>query len=353
MNQEDIAVFTGTANPMLAFNIAQHLGLQLGNALVGRFDDGKVRVQIHEDVRGRDVYIIQPDGPPAGWFAESKELIVAAKRSAARVTVVIPYFSSGRGDRRDEPGKSIPAAKDAREYVATNVDRIVLFDLHADQIVGMFEAAGAEHVDALYFRPIILDRLAQIPAEELANSIVSPPDVGRLKVVRSLWKRLRAMGNPVALGVVDKDGSSATGIEEMTILGAFEGRHAHLLDDILGSGATAIEAARGVLERGALDVTYWVTHLVLPSRDTMERRLAVCEQLLQSPIKRIIVSDTLVLGDNERRILEPKLEIVSVAPLFAMVIKRLHDPRTGHRMSSLFELEGYRRGLNELHTASG
>lgn len=348
MNPQDIAIFTGTANPQLALDIAHHLGLQLGHATVGRFDDGKVRVQIHEDVRDRDVYVVQPDGPQSVWFEETKHLIVSAKRSAGRVTVVVPYFSSGRGDRRDEPGKPIPAALAAREYMATKADRVVLFDLHSDQIVGMFEAAGAEHVDALYFRPVILDRLSR---EDLSNVIVSPPDVGRLKVVRSLWKRLRAMGHPVALGVIDKSGTSSTGIEEMTVLGDFAGKNVILFDDILGTGSTAIEAARAALDHGAIDVTLWETHSVLPSRDSLDVRLAACERLASSPVKRIFVSDTLSLGQAEREILDHKLEIVSISCLFALVIRRLHTPRTGHRMSNLFELDGYRAGLAELPCA--
>lgn len=352
VNPHDIALFTGNAHPQLAHDIARILGLELGHAHVGRFNDGKPNIQMHEDVRDRDVYIIQPDGPPTDWFAELKELIKAARRSARRVTVIVSYFSSGRADRRDEPGKVITAAKDAREYAATNVDRVVLFDLHAGQIVGMIEAAGAEHVDELYYRPVMLDRLSMIPSNELANSIVSPPDVGRLKVVRSIWKRLRQMGHHVALGVVDKDGSSSTGIQDMTILGDFEGKHVHLFDDIYGTGSTGMMATRGVLDRGAIDVTYWATHMVLPDRSLMAERLAACARLAQSPIKRIIVSDSLPIGPEERAAIGDKLEVLSIAPLFALIIKRLHEPRVGHRLSSLFELEGYRAGLRELEPST-
>ena len=230
MNGQDIAIFTGTANPELAADVARYLGQSLGNARVGRFADGKVDVQILEDVRDRDVYIIQPDGPPAVWMAEIHCLIVAAKRSAWRVTVILPYLSSGRGDRRDEPGKLVQAELDARLYAATRVDRVVLFDLHADQLVGMFEAAGIEHVDALYFRPVILDRLEH---ENLADTIITPPDFGRLKVVRSFLKRLLLMGKPIDLGVIDKDGTSSRGIDSLTVFGNFQDRHVQMFDDIL------------------------------------------------------------------------------------------------------------------------
>lgn len=346
MQTPSIAIFTGNANPLLAVKITRHLGLELGNARVARFADGKPDIRILEDVRGRDVYIIQPDGPPAMWFMELEHLIASAKRSAARVTAIIPYFGSGRGDRRDESGKTIPAAVDARKYAAMGVDRVVLFDLHAEQIVGMFEAAGIEHIDSLYYRPVILDHLSRL---DLSNTIVSPPDVGRIAVVRSLWKKLRVMGHPVELGLIDKDGTSSTGIEGMTVLGNFEGRHAILFDDILGSGATVTMAARAALDHGAVDVTVWESHAVLPDRETVSARRVACESLAASPIKCFYVSDTLPLDAMEREILGEKLVEVSTAALFALAIKRLHEPTSGKRLSSLFELDGYREGLKELH----
>lgn len=351
MNAEDIAIFTGNANPQLAVKIARHLGLELGHARVARFADGKPDIRILEDVRGRDVYLVQTDGPPAMWYMELEHLIASAKRSAGRVTVIIPYFSSGRGDRRDESGKAIPAAVDAKKYAALGVDRIVLFELHAEQIVGMFESAGVNHIDSLYFRPVILHHLSQ-SQYDLTNAIFSPPDVGRMSVVRSLWRKTRTMGCPVELGLIDKDGTSSSGIQSMTVLGNFEGRHAHLFDDILGSTETAVMAARAALDRGALDVTLWVAHAVFPDRDTPDIRRAACERLANSPIQQVNVSDTLPLGKMEREILGDKLRELSTSLLFAMAIKRLHEPRSGHRLSSLFELDGYREGLKELQATT-
>ncbi len=349
MNPQDIAIFTGNANSQLAVKTARHLGLELGHARVARFADGKPDIRILEDVRGRDVYIIQPDGPPPMWYMELEQLIASAKRSASRVTVIIPYFSSGRGDRRDESGKAIPAAVDAKKYAALGVDRIVLFELHAEQIVGMFEAAGVEHIDSLYFRPIVLDHLSR---HDLSNAIFSPPDVGRMAVVRSLWRKARAMGFPVELGLIDKDGTSSSGIQGMTVLGDFEGRHAHLFDDIFGSTETAVMASRAALDRGALDVTLWVAHAVFPDRDTPEIRRAAFERLANSPIKCVNVSDSLPLSETEREVLGDKLQELSASMLFAMAIKRLHEPRSGHRLSSLFELDGYREGLKEFQATT-
>lgn len=349
MNPLDIAIFTGTAHPELAHQVAGHLGLTLGDARVGRFSDGMVNVKINQDVRGVDVYIVQPDGPPADWDRENEQLIGAAKRSAERVTLISPYCSSARGDCRDEPGKGVPAVIAARGLAETHVDRVVFFDLHAPQVASIFEAAGIDHTNDLFIRPVVLDKVSRL---DLSNAIVTPPDFGRLKVVRSLWKRLRQMGYPIGLGAIDKYGTSSVGIEEFTVFGDFEGKHAHMFDDILGTGETIIGAARAALDKGALDVSVWISHAVLPSITTPEARLDACRRLALSPIKKFYFSDSLPLGKAETDLFGDKLEFVSIAKLLALVIKRLHAPRSGHRLSSLFELDGYRTALSELTATS-
>lgn len=342
-----VVILTGTTGAELAHKTAGNLGLQLGDAFVGRFSDGKVNVKIREDVRGKDIYVVQQDGPVPDDEIEIAEVIGASKRSAERVTLINPYCSSARGDRRDEPGKSIPAVVAARRLAITHVDRVAFFDLHVHQVASMYEAAGIDHVDDLIFRPVIFDELTKL---DLTNAIVTPPDFGRLKVVRSYWKRLRNMGYTVGLGAIDKDGTASAGIEQFTVFGDFSGRIVHMFDDILSTGTTIIGAARAALEHGAIEVNAWISHAVLPSKSNPLARLEVCRALAHSPINKFYISDSLPLSKEEKEILGGKLIIYTISKLLALVIKRLHAPHSGNRLSSLFELDGYRTALAELKT---
>jgi ribose-phosphate pyrophosphokinase len=194
---------------------------------------------------------------------------------------------------------------------------------------------------------MLLYKLSEVLRE---NSILTPPDFGRLKVVRSYWQRLTRLGIAVELGAVEKIGTSSRGIEDFKVFGDFKGKHVHMFDDIVVSAKTLLGAVRAVLDHGAEDVSVWITHAVLPSTRTMEQRLETCQRLVASPISKFYFTDSLPLGRHEREIFGDRLEIISISQLLALVIMRLHEPRSGHRLSSLFELDGYRRGLSELTT---
>jgi ribose-phosphate pyrophosphokinase len=299
---EEPLVFGGSASPRLTRAICEHLGTPVGRGETIRFGEGTLFVRVQENVRGRDVYLVQSTVFPANdAFMELLFWIDAFKRaSAASVTVLIPYFSYAKGDKKDEPRVSIRARVCADAIEATGADRVVTMDLHASQIQGFFRIP----VDDLYAMPQLCDA---IRALRLPDLVVVAPDAGFAKKARRFALRL---GAPLA--IADKARPDHTGaVELLDLIGDVEGRDAVIVDDIVLGGSTLVEAAAELRARGARSVHAAVTHAVL-SADASRR-------IDDSPIERLIATDTV---ENQP---EPaaKLQVVSVAPLFAEAIRRI------------------------------
>jgi ribose-phosphate pyrophosphokinase len=302
---DEILVFAGSASPRLTVSICRHLELEPARGEVLRFSEGTLFVRVLENVRGRSVYVVQSTVFPTNDnFMELLFWIDAFRRaSAASITAVIPYFSYGKGDKKDEPRVSIRARVCADAIEAAGADRVVTMDLHAPQIQGFFRIS----VDDLYALPHLCDAIEEL---RLANPIVVSPDAGFVKQARRFARRL---GTPLA--IVDKlrEEHDETA-RAADVFGEVEGRDAVIVDDFIVSGGTLAEAAEHLTIRGARSVTAAITHGVF-AEDSMER-------LDASPIQRLIVTDTV---ETQPVALSPKVKVVSVAPLFAEAIWRIHQ----------------------------
>jgi ribose-phosphate pyrophosphokinase len=299
----DILVFAGSASRNLGNAIARNLGLELGASEVIRFSEGNLFVKVLDNVRGRDVFIVQGTAFPANDnFMELLFWIDALKRaSAASVTAVIPYFSYAKGDKKDEPRVSIRARVCADAIQAAGADRVVTLDLHAPQVQGFFSMP----LDDLSSLPTLCDTIA---SKDLRDLVVVSPDAGYAKKARLWANRLQA---PTALA--DKrraDHSESAEIVEL--IGDVEGRTALIVDDFTISAYTIVDAARILVERGATRVYAAVTHALLAGRAS--------ERLDESPIERLFTTDSV---ETQPTKLSEKVEIVSVAGLFAEAIRRI------------------------------
>src|SRR5580658_1257550 len=251
----ELALFTGNANPVLAHDIARDLRLPVGRASVGRFSDGEVNVEIEENVRGRDVFIVQPTCPPANdHLMELLVMIDACRRaSAARITAVVPYFGYARQDRRPRATRSAISAKLVADMIATaGVDRLLTLDLHSDQIQGFF----AIPVDNVYASPVLL---GDVWKQAYANLIVVSPDVGGVVRARAIAKRL----DDADLAIIDKRRPRPNESKVMNIIGEVEGRTCVLIDDMVDTAGTMCLAAQALKDEGALKVVAYATHAVL------------------------------------------------------------------------------------------
>jgi ribose-phosphate pyrophosphokinase len=307
-------VFAGSASPRLTKEICGHLGVTVGQGEVLRFSEGTLFPRILENVRGRRVYLVQSTVFPANdHFMELLFWVDAFKRaSAASVTVVLPYFSYAKGDKKDEPRVSIRARVCADAIEAAGADRVVTMDLHAAQIQGFFRIP----VDDLYARPFLCDA---IRAEALSDVVVVSPDAGFAKKARMFAKRLGA-----SFAIADKVRADhrerATVID---VIGEVAGRDAVVVDDFTISAGTLVEAAEQLVERGARSVIAAVSHGVFAAGSM--RRLDA------SPIRRLITTDTV---ETQPEQLSGKVRVVSVAPLFAEAIRRIHNQES---ISGLFQ----------------
>jgi ribose-phosphate pyrophosphokinase len=301
-------VFAGSASPRLTKEICGLLDVPVGQGEVLRFSEGTLFPRVLENVRGRRVYLVQSTVFPANdHLVELLFWIDALKRaSAASVTVVMPYFAYGKGDKKDEPRVSIRARVCADAIEAAGADRVVTMDLHAPQIQGFFKIP----VDDLYARPLLCD---QIRAEGLSEMVVVSPDAGFAKKARMIATRL---GAPLAIAdkVRSDHGEHATIID---VIGEVTGRNVVLVDDFTISARTIVEAAEQLVERGALSVLAAITHGVFA--------VGSMQRLDASPIRRLIITDTV---ETQPEPFSDKVRVVSVAPLFAEAIRRIH-----HRQS--------------------
>src|SRR5882762_403491 len=307
-------LFTGNANPALSQEIASNLGVELGKAKVGRFSDGEVDIEIHQNVRARDIFVVQPTCAPTNEnLMELCIMVDALKRaSARRVTAVIPYYGYARQDRRPRSTRvPISAKVVANMLEAVGVERLLTMDLHADQIQGFFNIP----VDNIYASPVLL---SDVQSKRYENLLVVSPDVGGVVRARALAKQLNT-----DLAIIDKRRPKANVAEVMNVIGEVEGRTCVIMDDMVDTAGTLCKAAQVLKERGATKVVAYCTHPVLSG--------GAVERIASSPLDELVVTDTIPLRDEARQC--KKIRQLSVAGLLAETILRIY---TEESVSSLF-----------------
>ncbi|MFN7204510.1 MAG: ribose-phosphate pyrophosphokinase [Burkholderiales bacterium] len=311
---DSLMVFTGNANPKLAAEVARHLNLPLGKMTVGRFSDGEVMVEINENVRGKDVFVLQSTCAPANdTLMELMIMVDALKRSSAgRITAAIPYLGYARQDRRPRSARvAISAKVVANMLEAVGVDRVLTMDLHADQIQGFFNIP----VDNIYAAPVLL---GDIWKRQLQNLMVVSPDVGGVVRARALAKRLEC-----DLAIIDKRRPKANVSEVMNIIGEVEGRACVIMDDMVDTAGTLGKAAQALKDHGAKEVLAYCTHGVLSG--------GAAERVANSALDELVVTDTIPLRDDAAKC--GKIRQLSVASLLAETINRISRSDS---VSSLF-----------------
>lgn len=306
-----LKIFSGNANPELALEIVKHLGLSLGQIEVGRFSNGEIKVIIEENVRGSDAFVIQPTSTPVNDNLMELLIIIDALRraSAERITAVVPFYGYARQDRKTRGREPITAKLVANLLVTSGVDRVVTMDLHAGQIQGFFDIP----VDHLTAVGILADYMAK---KDLKDVVVVSPDPGGIARARDMAKRL---GAPVAL--IDKRRPEPNVSEVMNVVGKVSGMNAILVDDIIDTGGSVVEAARALRERGATSVFVCATHPVFSGK--------VAERLREGRFDEIVVTNTIPLEPE----IKSMVKVLSVADLLAQAIVRIHEERS---VSELF-----------------
>ncbi|HTL71151.1 MAG TPA: ribose-phosphate pyrophosphokinase [Candidatus Eisenbacteria bacterium] len=307
-----LKIFSGNANPELAKRIAKYLKVPLGDALVTSFSEGEIRVKINEDVRGRDVFIVQPTCPPSNSnLMELLIMIDALKRaSARRITAVMPYYGYARQDRKDQPRVPITAKLVANLITTAGADRVLTMDLHAGQIQGFFDIP----LDHLFAVNVVVDYFKK---KKVKNLVVASPDVGGIKMARAYAKRLNAN-----FAVVDKRRNDDTHTEVMSILGEVKGKNVVIVDDLVATASSMCEAAQALKKAGALKIFAAVSHPILSG--------PALDRIKASPIEEFIISDSIPLPREKR---DPVFKILSVDSLLGEAINRIHNEAS---VSSLF-----------------
>jgi ribose-phosphate pyrophosphokinase len=313
--KDELEIFTGSSNPALAREVCEHLGVRLGEAEVGRFPDGEVMVEVRENVRGGDCFVLQSIcTPPNDNLMELLLLMDALRRaSAKRISAVIPYFGYSRQDRKVAPRVPISAKLVADVVTAAGASRVLTVDLHAGQIQGFFNIP----VDNLYAMPVLIQYLRK-RLEGRRVSVVSP-DAGGVERARAFARRLNAN-----LAIIDKRRPRASEVAEMQLVGEVRDSSALLVDDMIDTGGTITEAAKVVMNAGANEVLACATHPILSD--------PACERLNKSNIKEVITTNTIPLRAKAQAELG-SLKVLSVASLIAEAIRRIHNEES---VSSLF-----------------
>ncbi len=314
MANDRFMIFTGTANPRLAVDVVNHLDMSLGKMTVGRFSDGEVMVEINENVRGKDVFVLQPTCAPTNDnLMEIMVMVDALRRASARnITAAIPYFGYARQDRRPRSARvSISAKVVANMLQVVGVDRVLTMDLHADQIQGFFDIP----VDNIYAGPILL---GDIWGRNFKNLVVVSPDIGGVVRARALAKQLEA-----DLAIIDKRRPRANVSEVMNIIGDVNDRTCLIMDDMVDTAGTLCKAAAALKERGAGQVYAYCTHPVLSG--------AAVERIAESELDEVVVTDTIPLSEAAREC--AKIRQLSCASLMGETIQRIS---TAESVSSLF-----------------
>jgi ribose-phosphate pyrophosphokinase len=300
-----MAVFSGNAHPQLAQAIARYLRIPLARAHVGNFSDGEHHVEILENIRGRETFIIQPTCPPTSEnLMELLVMVDAARRaSAARITAVIPYFGFARQDRRPRASRVPITAKLVAKLIGTaGVDRVLTVDLHADQIQGFFDIA----VDNVYASPILL---ADVWKQKYDDMVVVSPDVGGVVRARALAKRL----GDADLAIIDKRRARANQSEVMNIIGEVEGKNCVMIDDMVDTAGTLCHAAGALKNEGAVSVAAYITHPVLSG--------PAVSRISESTLDEMVVTDTIPLNEEARAC--DRIRQLSVAEMLAETMRRI------------------------------
>jgi len=308
---EKVKIISGNSNLPLTHKICEYLGIGLCDAEIKKFSDGEVSVKINENIRGKDVFIIQSTNPPADNLLELLIILDAAKRSSAeRITAVIPYYGYARQDRKDQPRVPITSKLVANLITVAGADRMLTMDLHSAQIQGFFDIPS----DHLFSNPVFYDYFATFKSKDW----VVVADLGSIKMVRNFAKRLA-----MPFAVLDKKRHVANHVEILNVIGEVEGKNIVIRDDIVDTAGTLTQAAEFLVKQGAKEIYACCTHAVLSGRSL--------ELIEKSPLKKVIISDTIDVGDKK---LSNKFEMVSVGKIFGEAIKRIHQ---GESVSSLFE----------------
>ncbi|HEU5171298.1 MAG TPA: ribose-phosphate pyrophosphokinase [Gemmatimonadales bacterium] len=310
--QSKMLLMSGSAHRALAEEVAAHLSQPLCQLTIRRFADGEIFVKIDENVRGRDVFIIQPTNPPAENMMELLLLMDAARRaSAARITAVVPYFGYARQDRKDQPRVAISAKLMANMVSVAGADRVLAMDFHQHQLQGFFDLP----VDHLYAAPVLVGHYRQ---KALRDPVVVAPDVGSAKMARGFAKRLNA-----SIAIIDKRRPSANVAEVVNVVGEVTGRDCLVPDDMIDTAGTMAEAVHALKRLGANDIYCCATHALLSG--------PAVERLMASPVKEVAVTNTIAIPP-ERRF--DRLRVLSIAGLFAKAIGYTHSDQS---VSSLFD----------------
>jgi ribose-phosphate pyrophosphokinase len=305
-------LLSGTANQPLAAEIAGHLGVELCKVTLSRFADGEIFVRIDENIRGADIFIVQPSNPPAENLLELLLLVDAARRASAdRITVVMPYYGYSRQDRKDQPRVAIGAKLVANMLETAGADRVLGIDFHQHQLQGFFD----KPVDHLYAAPVFVSHYRR---KNLTNLVVVAPDAGSAKMARGFAKRLNG-----TFAIIDKRRPTANVAEVVNVVGEVAGRDVLIPDDMIDTAGTVSESARALKLLGARDIYVCATHALLSG--------PAAERLSNAPIKEVAVTDTIRLRDEQRF---PTLVVLSVGELLAKAIRYTHSDQS---VSSLFD----------------
>lgn len=312
-SRKRLKIFSGNANPRLAEEIANYLGVSLGAAQVGHFSDGEIQVKINESVRGADVFIIQPTSTPVNENLMELLIMVDAVRraSARRITAVLPYYGYARQDRKARARDPITAKLVANLLYASGARRVITMDLHAGQIQGFFDIP----VDHLPGVPILAQYFLQ---QKLGDLVVVSPDLGGVTRARDLAERI---GAPIA--IIDKRRPEPNVAEIMNIIGDIKGRNVIMIDDIIDTAGTIAQGAKALKEWGARDIYICCTHPVLSG--------PAIKRLAEAPVREILVTNTIPVPPEK---IIDKMKILSVAPLLGEAIIRIHEDMS---VSKLFD----------------
>ncbi|OPH34808.1 ribose-phosphate pyrophosphokinase [Moraxella lacunata] len=311
-----MAVFSGSANPELAQTVANHLHIPLSKSDITRFSDGEIAVEIKENVRGKDVFILQPTCAPTNDHLMEVVLLADALRrsSAGRITAVIPYFGYARQDRRPRSARVPISARVVADMLSiAGIDRVMVVDLHADQIQGFFDVP----VDNLYATPVLLSDLKQ---KNYENIMVVSPDVGGVVRARAVAKSL----GDVDLAIIDKRRAKANKSEVMHIIGDVSGRDCIIVDDIVDTAGTLCKAAQALKDKGAKRVVGYITHPVLSGK--------ALDNITNSALDEIVVTDTIPLTDEAKAC--SKIRQVTIASMIAESLRRINNEES---ISAMFE----------------
>lgn len=311
--QNKLKVFSGNANAKLTKDICKKLKKRLGKIEVGSFPDGEVSVQVKENVRGCDVFVVQPTCPPSNDSMMELLIMIDALRraSAKRITAVLPFYGYARQDRKDRPRVPITAKLVANLITTAGADRVLTMDLHADQIQGFFDIP----VDNLQAAPVFINHFKKIKIKDL---VIATPDVGGIKLARSYSEKLKAN-----LAIVDKRRSGPTEAMAMNVIGDVKGKNVLLVDDMIATGKSLVEAIKFLHKKGAKDVYACCSHPVFSG--------SAEEHILNSGLKGIVTTDSIPLRNST---LAKKVRVLSVASLFGEAISRIHTETT---VSTLFQ----------------